>query len=121
MRPRVQPEVVAPRKLLSAHFAHIGAVAGVSSLQVRFFQTDANEATMDYFSHQMDLHRRMFVEDHVALRAFDSARLVPVALRFRRVFSSRLLDDDMLRPLGFSETDFICVVQMNLQDPRSRR
>ena len=32
VRPRVQPEVVAPRKLLSAHLAHIGAVAGMSPL-----------------------------------------------------------------------------------------
>ena len=109
----MQPEVVAPRKLLSAHFAHVGAVAGVGSLQGRFFlfhsaQTDASEATMD-FTHQVDLHRRLFVENHVALRAFDSAGLVPVALRFRGGFIiSRLLDDDVLRPLRFSEMELIC-------------
>ena len=43
----------------------------------------------------MDLHRRLFVKDPVALRAFDGARLVLVADRVLR----RLLDYDMLIPL----------------------
>ena len=41
----------------------------------------------------MDLHRRLLVEDPVALRAFDGARLVLVS----RVLG-RLLDYDMLIP-----------------------